>query len=179
MSPTTPVLVQSRVTLAAGVSSFLLGASLVLLSVLPSAYVPHWIERGGPGIERALLAGGSGLFALLGAFLTATYFLERHELSAHGITSRSVFGLSKAVEWSDLRSVQYCPYPRAWFRLHSNSGTVVRLSFSLQGLPEFARLALHGAPVGSIEETTAAVLRSVASGHHPPMRLGGSPNHHV
>lgn len=167
----TPALVQPRATLAVGASTFLLSGSGALLSFLPFAHVPHWIEQPSSGAEQAWVTGTFGALALLGAFLTATYFLERHELSRHGITCRSMFALSKAVEWSDLRSVQYCPYPRAWFRLQANSGTVVCVSFWLQGLPDFARLVLRGVPDDSIDETTAAVLRSVAAGHPPPIQL--------
>lgn len=167
----THALVQPRKTLAVGVSTFLLFASGALLSLLPSAPVPHWIEQPGPGAEAAWVVGVLGTFALLGAFLTATYFLERHELSRHGLTCRSMLGRNKAVKWCDLRSVQYCPYPKAWFRLQATSGTVVRVSFWLQGLPDFARLVLDGAPDGSIDETTAGILRAVAAGHPPPMTL--------
>lgn len=150
------VLNHPQIILAVGMACFI-GSGLCGLLSFPTE--PAW----GTAIFAA--------FTSLGAYLTMGYFLERYELSENGLVGRTALGMNKAVEWSDLQSVQYCQYPRAWFRLTASSGTVVRVSFGLQGLPDFAQLVLNRAPNGSIDETTYTVLRSVAAGHDPPMRL--------
>jgi hypothetical protein len=150
------VLNHPRIILAIGMACFI-GFGLCSLFSFPTE--PAWV------------IAGFAAFALLGAYLTAGYFLERYELSENGLVGRTVLGMNKAVEWSDLQSVQYCQYPRAWFRLTARSGAVVRVSFGLQRLPGFAQLVLSRAPSSSIDETTYTVLRSVAAGHDPPMRL--------
>ena len=167
----TPVLVQPRVVLALGLLCLFFFGGFAMLSALPTAHVPHWFTPPVTRTEVFWEVGGFGLFTLLGMFLLTSYFLERHEGSKRGLTCRSIFGLNKTVEWSNLHSVRYCPYPRAWFRLQSTSGTVIRVSFWLVGLPDFARLLLHSAPDCSLDATTTAVLRAVAAGHPAPMRL--------
>lgn len=121
--------------------------------------------------EKAWVILISLAFTLMGAFLITSYFLERHELSEKGLVCRTIFGMNKAVLWSDLQSVRYCPYPRAWFRLKGGSGTTVRISFQLEGIQDFARLVVDKAPKRSFDETTIAILRAVAKGFPPPLRL--------
>jgi hypothetical protein len=121
--------------------------------------------------ESAWVVAIFGAFTSLGAYLITGFLLERYELSEKGLVGRTVVGIKKAIQWSDLQSVQYCPYPKAWFRLKTKSGPVVRVSFALQGLPDFAKLVLNNAPKGSIDETTCDVLRAVAAGYAPPMTL--------
>jgi hypothetical protein len=142
--------------LAIGVACFI-GSGLCSLLSFPTE--PAWV------------IAISAVFSLLGVCLIAGFLLERYELSEQGLVGRTGMGMNKAVLWSDLQSVRYCQYPKAWFRLKTASGAVVRVSFGLQGLPGFAQLVLNKAPKGSIDEITFNVLRSVAAGYAPPMRL--------
>lgn len=56
-------------------------------------------------------------------------------------------------------------------RLEAGSGTVVRVSVALKGLPAFARLLLQGAPQGAIDAATLHILRMTAAGYPPPLRV--------
>ena len=110
-------------------------------------------------------------FTLLSVYLITSYLLERHELSEKGLVCRTIFGMNKAVQWSDIQSVRYCPYPKAWFRLNAGSGTVVRVSFQLEGIHDFAGLVVEKAPKRSFDKTADVILRAVATGFPPPLRL--------
>jgi hypothetical protein len=54
-----------------------------------------------------------------------------------------------------------------WFRLEAQSGTVIRISAMLTGLPEFARLLLVHAPTQGIDAKTLELLRATAAGDPP------------
>jgi hypothetical protein len=54
-----------------------------------------------------------------------------------------------------------------WFRVESQTGTVVRLSLMLMGLPEFAQLLLAHAGREAIEKSTLPLLEMTASGNPP------------
>ena len=170
-SSTKPVLLYPRAILVAGVACFLFFGTFTLSSVLHPDTVSGCIGRPVTTGETLLVVATLGTFAILGAFLAASFFLERHELSRDDLASRNVLGRWKSIAWSDIKSVKYCPYPKAWFRLEARSGSVIRVSFALRGLPDFAQLVLERAPNAAMDPTTLAVFRAVALGHAPPMRL--------
>ncbi len=167
----TPVLVYPRTILVTGAACVLFFGTLGLSSILHPDTISGCLGRPSTTGETLLVIATFMTFTMLGAYLAASYFLDRHELLNNGVASRNVLGRWKSMAWSDLRSVQYCPYPRAWFRLEGRSGSVIRVSFALQGLPAFAQLLLERAPSAAMDTTTLAVLRAVAAGHAPPMRL--------
>lgn len=170
-SSTTPVLLYPRTILVTGGACFLLFGTFALSSVLHPDTISGCMGRRATAGETLLVVATLVTFAILGAFLAASFFLERHELSRDGLASRNVLGRWKSIEWRDLQSVKYCPYPKAWFRLEARSGSVIRVSFALRSLPDFAQLVLERAPNAAMDATTLAVFRAVALGHAPPMRL--------
>jgi hypothetical protein len=107
-------------------------------------------------------------FALFFTPLVLGFVVERHEVTDDGIAARTFVGVRKRVRWSELRAVRFAPVAQ-WFRLESNSGTVVRVSTMLIGLPEFARLLLQGAPEEAINVEALELLRQTAEGNPPPV----------
>jgi hypothetical protein len=168
---TKPVLRHQSWIPAVGASGLLLSGTLAVLSLLPSNNRPGWLNFASAGSEPLWVPLGFGAFALLGVYLVTSYFLERHELSEQGLTSRTALGRRKLRQWSDLQAVQYCPYPRAWFRIQASSGLIIRISFGLRELPALAGILLERAPTASMNATTRDVLRAVALGHPPPLTL--------
>jgi hypothetical protein len=54
-----------------------------------------------------------------------------------------------------------------WFILEGHSGTKVRISAMLLGLPEFARFVLLYVPIEAIGPDTLVVLRATEQGQPP------------
>ena len=54
-----------------------------------------------------------------------------------------------------------------WFLLETASGSKVRVSAMLTGLPEFARLVLRHVPKEAIEPGTRAILAETEQGRPP------------
>jgi len=77
-----------------------------------------------------------------------------------------LFGSGGQIRWADLKSVRFSAAMK-WFRLESQSGTVVRISVLLIGLPVFAQLLLVHTPPEAIESKTLPVLRTTAEGNPP------------
>ncbi|EJM64356.1 hypothetical protein PMI30_03707 [Pseudomonas sp. GM50] len=101
-------------------------------------------------------------FALLGLYLVAGYFLERHEMSEHGLTFRRVFRKQGHLNWVEVCSVRYSRNMN-YFRLETHMGSVARISILFMGLPEFAKLVLASVPHEMIEPGTVPVLEAVAN----------------
>jgi hypothetical protein len=78
-------------------------------------------------------------FALLALPIVGDYFAARHEVSEEGLRYGRLFGSGGQIRWADLKSVRFSAAMK-WFRLESQSGTVVRISVMLMGLPVFAQL---------------------------------------
>jgi hypothetical protein len=102
-------------------------------------------------------------FALLGLYLVASYFLERHEVSEHGLTFGRVFRKQGHLNWTEVCSVRYSRKMN-YFRLETHMGSVARISLLLMGLPEFATLVLANIPLETIETGTVPVLEAIANG---------------
>jgi len=148
-------LVHPLSTLIVGLVCFILFAGLVVVSnVFPNDTASLW--------TTLVFAG----FALLAMPLILGFFLEEHQASDEGLNSRNFLGIKKHLSWSDLRTVHYSQ-PMKWFRLETQSGTIVRVSVMLMGLPEFARLLLERTPRTAIDAGTLEVLRATADGKPP------------
>jgi hypothetical protein len=102
-------------------------------------------------------------FALLGLYLVASYFFERHEVSEHGLTFGRVFRKQGYLNWAEVCSVRYSRKMNC-FRLETHLGSVARISILLMGLPEFAKLVLANVPLETIETGTVPVLEAIANG---------------
>lgn len=105
-------------------------------------------------------------FALLGLYLVASYFLERHEVSDEGLAFGRVFGKRLYLRWKEVRHVQYSKNMQ-WFRVETDKGDVARVSAMLMGLPEFAKLALANVPRKAVELRTLPVLQATADNRLP------------
>jgi hypothetical protein len=104
--------------------------------------------------------------ACIGAPLVTGFFLEQYQASPDGLAGTNFIGVRKQLRWSELRSVRYSLFMK-WFRLETQSGTVIRISAMLTGLPEFARLLLENAPTQAIDAETLELLRATAAGNPP------------
>jgi hypothetical protein len=105
-------------------------------------------------------------FSLLGLYLLATTFVEKYEASERGLSGRNAVGTAKQILWLELSRVSYSRRMK-WFRLETQTRTVMRISAGLMGLPEFASLLLQYAPAGTIDAEALEVLRSTAGGDLP------------
>lgn len=101
-------------------------------------------------------------FALLGLYLVAVYFLERHEVSEHGLTFGRAFRKHGYLSWVEVCSVRYSREMN-YFRLETHMGSVARISILFMGLPEFAKLVLVNVPLEMIEPGTLPVLEAIAN----------------
>ncbi|PYL83886.1 MAG: hypothetical protein DMF23_08025 [Verrucomicrobia bacterium] len=68
--------------------------------------------------------------------------------------------------WDELSSVRFSSSMK-WFRLETQSGTVVRVSVMLMGLPVFAQMVLAYARSAAIDPTTQMILHATAEGNPP------------
>jgi hypothetical protein len=100
--------------------------------------------------------------ALLGLYLVASYFLERHKVSEHGLTFGRVFRKQGHLNWVEVCSVRYSRNMN-YFRLETHMGSVARISILFIGLPEFAKLVLANVPLERIEPGTVPVLKAISN----------------
>ena len=96
----------------------------------------------------------------------ADYFRARHRVSDSGIDFGRMLGERGRLRWADLRRVHHASFMK-WFVLEGRSGTKVRVSFMLLGLPEFARLVLQHVPREVIEPDTLDLLQAAEQGQLP------------
>src|SRR5204863_5803349 len=94
-----------------------------------------------PRLTTTVLVG----FALLALPIVGDYFAARHEASKEGLRYGRLFGSGGRIRWADLKSVRFSAAMK-WFRLESQSGTVVGILVMLLGLPVFAQLLLVDSP---------------------------------
>jgi hypothetical protein len=142
-------------TLIIGLVSFLFFAALGVISNIFANATTTWLTT-------SVFVG----FALLALPILGDYFAARHEVSEEGLRYGRLFGTGGHISWVDLKSVRFSAAMK-WFRLESQSGTVVRISVMLIGLPVFAQLLLVHAPPEAIESKTLAVLQMTAEGNPP------------
>ena len=102
--------------------------------------------------------------SVLGLGAYADVRITRLELSPEGVRERRLFRPPTFTRWSDVTRVecrQHC------LALERRSGSTLRISFSLHGLPDFARLSLSSIPQPRIEPEARDVLERMADGELP------------
>jgi hypothetical protein len=142
-------------TLIIGLVCFLFFAGIAVISNVYANATTTWLTT-------TVFVG----FALLALPIVGDYFAARHEVSEEGLRYGRLFGSGGQIHWADLKSVRFSAAMK-WFRLESQSGTVVRISVMLMGLPVFAQLLLVHTPPEAIESNTLSVLRTTAEGNPP------------
>ncbi len=103
---------------------------------------------------------------LVSVSIISDYFFARHRVSEKGIEYGRMFGQRGSLRWSEVQRVRFAPVAK-WFVLEAASGTKVRVSAMLFGLPEFARLVLLHVPKEAIESDTRVVLQETEQGRPP------------
>ena len=129
------------------------------------------ILAAGDNDTESWVVAGLSTFAFFGMWLAIGSLVERFEISEVGVAGRNSLGMKRSIEWQELREITYHPYPKAFFRMESTSGRIVRLDFTLNDFREFARCALRLAPSAIGDEATRAVLEAAAEGLHPPLQI--------
>jgi hypothetical protein len=115
----------------------------------------------------ALCFGVLGLMALP---MVADYFFARHRLSDEAIDFGRRFGGRGTMRWADVRLVRFSPTMK-WFVLEDQTGIKARVSSTLAGLPEFARLVLAHVPPEAIDKKTHKLLVDASLGRRPRVWL--------
>ncbi|WP_431102536.1 hypothetical protein [Roseateles noduli] len=118
-------------------------------------------------LGTALCFGVLGLMALP---MVADYFFARHRLSDEAIDYGRRFGGRGTMRWADVRLVRFSPTMK-WFVLEDPSGHKARVSASLAGLPEFARLVLAHVPPEAVDKKTHKLLVDAGLGRRPRVWL--------
>jgi hypothetical protein len=106
--------------------------------------------------------------ALLSLPLILEYRNARHELTAGGMRFGRMLGGGGVFRWSDVKRLSFSNTAK-WFRIDLHDGRVARISAMSLGLAAFARAALEGAPVSSIEDEARTLLERTAAGSPPPI----------
>jgi len=105
-------------------------------------------------------------FAALGVPVVSEYYCARHEVLEDGMLHGSMFGKRGRFAWSQITRMRYNAGMK-WFVLDLHSGTRVRISAVLLGLPEFAAAALAHVPRSVIDDATYGILQETAAGNPP------------
>lgn len=105
-------------------------------------------------------------FGLASLPMIADYFFARHRVSEDGLEYGRMFGQRGILRWSEVRKVRFASVMK-WFVLELHSGTTVRVSAMLIGLPELARLLLRYVPKEAIDPEAHALLLETAQGRPP------------
>jgi hypothetical protein len=142
-------------TLIIGLACFLLFAGIAVISNVFANATTTWLTT-------TVFVG----FALLALSVIGDYFAARHEISAEGLRYGRLISSGGHIRWAELKSLRFSTAMK-WFRLESQSGTVVRVSVMLMGLPAFAQLLLAHAPREAIEKDALPILQSTAEGNPP------------
>ncbi|HYQ01858.1 MAG TPA: hypothetical protein VER96_24460 [Polyangiaceae bacterium] len=102
----------------------------------------------------------------LGLPLVSDYYFGRHELVDGGMVYGGTFGKHGRFVWSQVTRLRYSRGLK-WFVLDLHSGTKVRISLMLLGLPEFAAAVLAHVPRSVMDDATYGVLQETAAGNPP------------
>jgi hypothetical protein len=94
------------------------------------------------------------------------YKLERHEFSEDGLVYRTWMGDIVSVRWTDLRSVRHWLSCEC-FRLVTTTGKALYISTHLQGVFQFAAVALRHVPGAAIDQKAREALEATATGNPP------------
>ena len=104
-----------------------------------------------------------GLWGLAGAL---NYVVVRHVVSETGMEFRRITGATVAFQWSEVVRVDFSDSMK-WFRIRLSDGRSVRVSATLLGLPDFARLLLAVVPAALIDDKALTLLQSIIAGRFP------------
>jgi hypothetical protein len=139
-------------TLVTGAGCFLIFAAITVISNLfPNPTVTAWTTT------------TFVVFASLGALIFVGALVERHSISAEGVSSRTMFGIGKVATWAEISKAGYNPGMQ-WFYLRTTGGKVLRLSAMLVGLPKFAEMSLAHLPPSAVDPELRSLLRLIAEG---------------
>lgn len=120
--------------------------------------------------QHAMVTLGTALcFAALGVvalLMVADYYLARHVLTEDAIDAGRRFGGRRVMRWDAVRRLRFSPTLK-WFVLEDQTGRKVRVSTSLSGLPEFARVALERVPEAALDKKTQRLLSETRLGRRP------------
>jgi len=142
-------------TLIIGLAGFLLFAAIAVISnIFVNKTTSRW--------TTAIFVD----FALLALPVVGDYVAARHEVSPEGLRYGQLIGAGGFLRWDELRSVRFSSGMK-WFRLESQSGTVLRISVMLMGLPVFAQMLLANARSEAIDLATQTILQATAEGNPP------------
>lgn len=108
-----------------------------------------------------------GLF-LLGAYLVAEYFLVHHRVDGQGMDCSRLFGSRRRIAWADVERVDF-NQAMNWYRLKLASGSTVRISGAMMGLPTFARHVLDHVPQHRLDLQVRPMLDRAAKGELHPL----------
>lgn len=105
-------------------------------------------------------------FALASVPMIMDYFFARHHVSERGMDYGRMFGQRGSFVWSEVKRVRYASMMK-WFAIDLGSGSTVRISAMLAGLPEFARVLLVQVPRSAIDDEAYVLLRDTEEGRPP------------
>src|SRR5262245_20314242 len=105
-------------------------------------------------------------FALASVPMIADYYFARHRVSELGMDYGRMSGQRGTFSWSDVKRVRYASGMK-WFAIDLRSGSTVRVSVMLMGLPEFARILLAHISKSAIDDEAYALLRETEQGRPP------------
>jgi len=142
-------------TLIIGLASFLFFAAIAVISNVFANATTTWLTT------TVFVS-----FALLSLAILGDYFAARHEVSEAGLRFGRLFASGGHMRWVELKSIRFNDAMK-WFRLESQSGTVVRISVMLMGLPMFAQFLLTHARREAIDASALPVLQMTADGNPP------------
>ena len=106
------------------------------------------------------------VFAVASSTMVLEYFFARHRVSELGMEHRGMFGRRRSFAWSDVEQVHYNSLMK-WFAIRLRSGSTVRVSAMVTGLPELARLMLEHLPRRVIDDETFETLCETEQGKLP------------
>jgi hypothetical protein len=89
--------------------------------------------------------------------MVADYYFARHHVSELGMDYGRMFGQRGTFSWSDVKRVRYASVMK-WFAIELRSGSTVRVSAMLMGLPEFAGILRAHVPKSAIDDETYTLL---------------------
>ncbi len=108
-------------------------------------------------------------FASIGAYLLLEYLTVRYVVKPDGFEYRTLAAGAGIAFWADIRSVRWS-LVGSWFRVELQSGSVVRVSVIILGIPTLAQALLDHAGQ-TVDPSARPVLEQTAAGN-PPVPWG-------
>lgn len=105
-------------------------------------------------------------FGMMSLPMVGDYLFARHTVSDTGLEYGRMFGQRGSLLWSDVERVKFSAAMK-WFVLERRTGSPVRISAMLMGLPEFARVLLSRVPSQVIDTQARILLEETRAGNPP------------